>query len=155
MNIPLHPLPRKSERGDWGVSQTLLSNRGKEAFLAYQEHKENKEHVGDEINRPKDPVGIVNGIVVKVTKNDPKLREAGGKEEHKVTHRHICLPYFLKTVLRRTLNLPAAKRVQSRVQDPERGTISYSLPKSRTWMPEVYEHRQKTTAIPHNSHILP
>ncbi|KAF2979651.1 hypothetical protein EK904_003006 [Melospiza melodia maxima] len=71
----------------------LAVTRDKEDF-AYQKHKENKEHIGDKVKRPKHPVGIVNGIVVKITKNDPKLGETGGKKEHRVTQRHT------QTVLR-------------------------------------------------------
>lgn len=42
---------------------------------SYQKHKEDEEDIGDEVDRAQDAVGIVNSIVVKVPKDDPKLSE--------------------------------------------------------------------------------
>lgn len=46
--------------------------------MTYQENKENKEHIGDEVDGPKNSVGTVNGIVVKVSKNNPELCGTAG-----------------------------------------------------------------------------
>lgn len=41
--------------------------------MTYQENKENKEHIGDEIDWPKNPVSTVDGIIFKVSENNPEL----------------------------------------------------------------------------------
>ena len=52
----------------------------------YQQNKENKEHIGDKVDWPKNSVGTVDCIIIKVSENNPELCEAAGgkrKEIHK------------------------------------------------------------------------
>lgn len=51
--------------------------------ITYQENKENKEHVGDEVDRPENSVCTINGIVIKVSEDDPELGETAGEMEKK------------------------------------------------------------------------
>lgn len=46
--------------------------------MTYQQNKENKEHISDKVDRPKDSVSAVDGIKIKVSKNNSELCEAVG-----------------------------------------------------------------------------
>lgn len=46
--------------------------------VTYQQNKENKEHISDKVDWPKDSVSIVDGIKIKVSKNNSELCEAAG-----------------------------------------------------------------------------
>lgn len=46
--------------------------------MTYQQNKENKKHISDEVDRPKDSVSAVDGIKIKVSKNNSELCEAVG-----------------------------------------------------------------------------
>lgn len=64
--------------------------------MTYQQNKENKEHVSDKVDRPKNPVSAVDGVIVKVSKNNPELCEAAGKGQgiHLVML-YLSIRYFL------------------------------------------------------------
>lgn len=46
--------------------------------MTYQQNKENKKHISDKVDRPKDSVSAVDGIKIKVSKNNSELCEAVG-----------------------------------------------------------------------------
>lgn len=46
---------------------------------SYQQDKENKKHVGDEVNGPQDSVCAVDCVVIEVAENYPELRETAAK----------------------------------------------------------------------------
>lgn len=46
--------------------------------MTYQQNKENKKHISDKVDRPKDSVSTVDGIKIKVSKNNSELCEAVG-----------------------------------------------------------------------------
>ena len=52
--------------------------------MNYQQNKENKEHIGDKVDWPKNSVSTVNGIVIKVSKNNPELCEAAGRKQERI-----------------------------------------------------------------------
>lgn len=70
---------------------TIIIIAGRLAPFAYQQHKENEEDIGDEVNGPQHPVGVVNGIVVKVAKYDPKLGETRNGKSPRSALRLQCI----------------------------------------------------------------
>lgn len=51
--------------------------------MTYQQNKENKEHVGHKVDWPKNSVSTVNGIIIKVSKNNPELCGTAGRKKEK------------------------------------------------------------------------
>lgn len=46
---------------------------------AYQQNKENEEDVGHKVDGPENPVGLIDGVKVEVSEDDPELCESAGE----------------------------------------------------------------------------
>lgn len=52
--------------------------------MTYQQNKEHKEYIGDKVDWPEDSVCSVNGIIIKVSENNPELCEAAGRKRRDI-----------------------------------------------------------------------
>lgn len=52
--------------------------------MTYQQNKENKEHIGDKVYWPENSVSTVDGIIIKVSKNNPELCEAAERKKESI-----------------------------------------------------------------------